>query len=214
MKRTAILFVLAAALSSCGDKPETTETPKAVDSAATAAPAAEATPAPPALDSATKAKNAETYMMPGEMQKLMASMNGKWSGDVTMYVPTESKSKVTIEYNMIMGGRFQVMKYKGTMMGMPFEGMGTMGYDNLRKVFTNTWIDNMSTSVMYMEGNYDAATKTIDMKGKSTDPETGAQGEMRQVMKMLDDKTTIMEMYMTPPGGQEMKFMESKNTKG
>ena len=212
MKHTAILLFFIAALSSCNSASENKEA-TAPPADTTAAAPKEETPAIPTLDSATKAKNAMDFMTPGEMQNMMASMNGKWNCDVTMYMPTESKSKMTMENSMIMGGRFQVSKHKGEMMGQPFEGTSTMGYDNLRKVFTSAWVDNMSTSVIYMEGTYDAGTKTITMTGKATDAETGDQYEMKQVLKVIDDKTNILEMYMTPQGGQEMKFMESKNTK-
>lgn len=34
---------------------------------------------------------------------------------------------------MIFGGRYQLSNYKGNFMGMPFEGMSIMGYDNAKK---------------------------------------------------------------------------------
>lgn len=117
----------------------------------------------------------------------------------------EQKSAGTMEYKMVMGGRFQQATYKGTMLGQPFEGSRLLGYDNLRKVFTNSWVDNMSTAVMYMEGTYDEASKTISLKGKNTNPETRRLCDMRQTMKMIDDKTQLMEMYAIPEGGKEMR---------
>jgi hypothetical protein len=36
---------------------------------------------------------------------------------------------------------------------MPFEGISTLGYDNAKKTFFSTWIDNMGTGMMVMEGN-------------------------------------------------------------
>ena len=46
------------------------------------------------------------------------------------------------------------------MMGMPFQGMSTMAYDNGKKTFMSTWIDNMGTGILETEGTYDAGTKT------------------------------------------------------
>ena len=77
--------------------------------------------------------------------------NGEWNEEVTMWMapgapPTVSKA--TAKNEMIMGGRYQLSKSTGTMMGMPFEGMSTVGYDNAKKQFTSTWIDNFGTGTM------------------------------------------------------------------
>ncbi len=36
-------------------------------------------------------------------------------------------------------------------MGMPFEGMGIDGYDNLAKQYVSTWVDNMGTGIMNID---------------------------------------------------------------
>jgi hypothetical protein len=51
----------------------------------------------------------------------------------------------TCTNTMILGGRYQQSMIKGNMMGMPFEGMGLLGYDNAQKLFYSTWVDNMGT---------------------------------------------------------------------
>lgn len=53
------------------------------------------------------------------------------------------------------------------MMGMPFEGHGTLAYDNHRKMFVSTWIDNMGSGIMVLEGTYDDASKTLTLMGKN-----------------------------------------------
>jgi hypothetical protein len=209
MKKTFILL-FAAAIVGCNNADNTAEsTTTAVATDTTAAVTTTETPAPaPKLDSATIMKNMADFMTPGEMQKMLASMNGRWSARVvTWWEDKSDTSTATVEYSMLMGGRFQQMKLKGTMMGMPFEGMGITGYDNLRKVMTNSWTDNMSTSVMYMEGPYDATAKSFELKGKGTNPETGGTTDMREVFKIIDDKTQHMEMYGMHEG-KEVKMLE------
>ena len=111
-----------------------------------------------------------------------------------------------------MGGRYLVSTTKGEMMGMPFEGMSIMGFDNAKKVYTSTWIDNMGTGIMMSEGKYDEANKTIHMTGKMSDPATGKDMEIRQEIKTPDAKTQITEMYCKQ-NGQEFKNMEIKLTR-
>ena len=70
-----------------------------------------------------------------------------------------------------MDGRYQQTTTTGSFMGMPFHGMSTTGYDNAKKVFFTTWIDNMGTGLMYGEGKWNNATKSIDFKGKTMEPD-------------------------------------------
>ena len=178
-----------------------------------AAPAGETPQAMP--DSAAMAKAWEAYMTPGDMHKLMASMDGKWDAEMTFWMtpdapPTTHKS--TSEVKTILGGRYQETVYKGKMDGMDFEGHGTMGYDNAKKKFISTWIDNMGTGMMISEGTYDEASKSISMSGKSMDPSMGKELETRSVHKMVDDKHHVMEMFCTVDG-KEFKNMEIKLSK-
>ena len=156
-------------------------------------------------------KSWQTYMTPGEVHKMLSESNGVWSEEVTMWMdptapPTKSKAKVT--NRMIFGGRYQESKHVGTMDGKPFEGLSILGYDNAKKIFQNTWIDNMGTGIMYVEGTWDEAAKTIHFTGKCVDPMSGKDMMIRQEFILVDDNNQKMEMYMTMAGQAEMKSME------
>lgn len=219
MKKTALLLALVAVIG-CNNTSETkeeTSTSKTTVDTTTAAAAKPAETPPPPMDSAAMMKAMQDYMTPGEMHKWMASMNGKWDAQVISWMKGPDKnpdtSKASGENKMVMGGRYQQTNFKGMMMGMPFEGLGMMGYDNAKQKFVNTWIDNMGTGIMEMEGTYDPATKTLNMSGKSTDPMTKKDCDMREVFTMTDDKHQTLEMYGTQPGQKEMKMMEIHYTK-
>jgi hypothetical protein len=152
----------------------------------------------------------QAYMTPGDVHKMLAKSDGKWKEDVSMWMqpgapPTKSTS--TCVNKMIMGGRYQESRHTGNMMGQPFEGISTVGYDNARKVLVSTWIDNMGTGIMYMEGTWDAASKSATFKGKATDPMTGKEMDVREVFTIVDDNTQKMEMFNVM-NGQEFKTME------
>jgi Protein of unknown function (DUF1579) len=157
----------------------------------------------------------QDYMTPGDVHKMLASFDGEWNEDITMWMDPKAppqKSTSTCTNKMILGGRYQESKHTGNMMGMPFEGIGTLAWDNSKKMFVSTWVDNMGTGIMYMEGNWDANKKTMELRGKQTDPTTGKDMKVREVMKIVDDKTQMMEMYMEA-GGKEYKSMEIKFTR-
>jgi hypothetical protein len=215
MKKIPILFVAAAIIGCNNTGNETAKTPKADSPAVASAPAKTETPAPPPMDSATAMKKWKEYMTPGDMHKMLAASDGKWTTEITSWEDENKppqKSTGTCENKMILGGRYQESIHKSDMMGMPFESRSMTGYDNSRKVFVNTWQDNMGTGIIYMEGAYDAATKTLTLKGQCDDPVKG-KIQMRQTLKMIDDKNKFMELYAASAGGKETKLIEMKFVK-
>lgn len=167
-------------------------------------------------EEAAMMKNWQAYMTPGEIHTMLAKSNGEWTEDIVMWMDPSTppqKSTASCTNTMIMGGRYQQSTHKGNFNGMPFEGMSWLGYDNAKKIFMSTWIDNMGTGIMYMEGTYDAATKTVTSKGKSVDPMTGKDMMVRETFTLVDDNNQMMTMYMTPEGGKEYKSMEIKFTR-
>ena len=168
------------------------------------------------MDSAAMMKAWQSFMTPGDMQKMLAKSEGVWNEEVTTWMDPgkpPQKSTSTCTNKMVLNGLYQESVHKGTVMGMPFEGHGTVGYDNAKKVFVSSWIDNMGSGIMYTEGTWDNASKSLVMKGKMTDPLTGKDTDVKEVMKFIDDNNQTMEMYVPGPDGKEMKTMEIKFTR-
>lgn len=152
---------------------------------------------------------------PGESHQMLAKSAGTWTGTVTMWMqpgapPTVSQAQATNE--MIMGGRYLKSTNSGNVMGMPFEGVGITGYDNVKKQFVNSWIDNMGTGIMTLTGTWDAASKSIVYTGSEPDPATGKDTPVKEVWRFVDDDNQVMEMYSVMDG-KEVKSMEIKYTR-
>ena len=168
------------------------------------------------MDSAAMMQAWMAYAKPGEMHEMFAKFDGEWEGEITMWVEPgkpPTKNSGTAVNKMVLGGLYQESKYLGTFNGMPFEGKSLLAYDNAKKKFLSTWIDNFGSGIMIMEGTWDAKNKTIHFLGKQADPLTGQDMEVREIFKIIDDDTQMMEMYMTPVGGDEFKTMEIKYTR-
>jgi len=216
MKQKLIAFVAAAILfAACNNekKKDGDKKDNASDTAKTGENGMNGTTMP---DSATMMKNWQEYMTPGEVHTMMAKWDGTWSGDVTMWMAPgvpEQKSTSTAVNKMIMNGLYQESNHSGDMMGMPFSGKSTVAYDNHRKEFVSTWIDNMGSGIMVMKGTWDEATKTINMKGKMVDPGTKMDTDVRETFKIIDDNTQEMEMFVMTPDGKEFKTMNIKYTR-
>lgn len=171
-------------------------------------------PGPP--DSATQAqmmKAWEDFATPGDMHKWMAKGAGSWSCDsVAQWMDPAAPptySKASSNEKMIMNGLYSEGEFSSNMMGMPMTGKSITGYDKVKKKFVSTWIDNMGSGIVRMEGSYDEATKTLNMSGKQSDPGTGGESDIRQEQKWVDDNTYILTMYGTGHDGKtEQKFMQ------
>lgn len=207
MKRIAFfLSLIAFGFTSCNNDSKTETT--ATDT--TAAPTTTTEQTAPPMDSAAMAKAWQDFAKPGDMHKWMASHAGTWEAEITSWGggPEPSKSKATETVKMVMNGLYQEGNLSGNMMNMPFVGKSILAYDNAKKQFALSWIDNMGSGLMMMTGEYDAATKTLNLKGTQTDPGTGKDMNVRQEQKFIDDDHYVLTMYGDGPDGKEMKFME------
>jgi len=155
------------------------------------------------------------YATPGDIHKMMAKSVGDWSCAVTMWMAPGAQpmnSTTEAKNEMILGGRYLHQTNTGSFMGQPFEGISTTGYDNAKKIFVNTWIDNMGTGIMYLTGTWDAASSSIIFTGNMVDPSSGKDIAVKETLKIVDDNHEELTMYMMT-GGQEYKSMDIKMTK-
>jgi hypothetical protein len=212
MIRSTLSICLAASLlMACNNGDEATKA--TTPDSTTETKKEEPPPPPPAVDSATAAKNWQAYMTPGKEHAMMAKWVGTWTGEVSMWMAADAppmKSVTTAKNKMVLGGRYQVSEHSGNFNNMPFEGRSMLAYDNHKKVFVSSWIDNMGTGVMTLEGPWDETSKSITLTGKMVDPSTGSETDAKEVFKIVDDNNQVLEMYVKGSDGKEFKTMEIK----
>lgn len=149
-------------------------------------------------------------MTPGENHQWLATMNGNWDATVTMWMdPSQppNVSKATTKNEMIMNGLYQRSAHSGNMMGMPFMGEAITAYDNAKKEFLATWIDNFGSSIMMLKGSLNEAGNALTMEGKMMDPASGQDMHVKQVTEKISDDSYKFTMYMVM-NGQDIKNME------
>jgi hypothetical protein len=218
MKKTLFTIcsatMLFAACNNAGDASKTTSDTASTTTTTTDAAKDEAFVP---VDSATMMKAWMAAATPGEPHKMLAKGDGNWTAETTMWetegaAPTTSTGESSNK--MVLGGRYQMINFKGNMMGMPFEGMAITGYDNVKKKFVSTWIDNMGTGVMNMEGTWDEGSKSMTLNGTMLDPATGKTCNLKEVFTMVDDDHQTMEMWGPDmKTGKQFKNMEIKYTR-
>lgn len=152
---------------------------------------------------------------PGPQHAAMAAMAGSYRADVKSWMdptadPVVSSGKT--EFKMILGGRYLVQHYSGSMMGQEFEGIGLTAYDNLQKQYVSTWVDNMGTAIMITKGNYDESGKVLTTMGELIDAATGAPVTVKSVSTTVSEDELRFEMFIIQ-GDQEMKNLEITYTR-
>ena len=217
MKKTIVVIsFLAVALAGCNNTPVKETTTQKSDSTTTTTTMAAPATAQPQTDSATIAKNLVENTTPGDMQKMLDSLSGKWTGEVSSWYGEHApaqKNTTECENKMILDGRYLQRTRTQEVNGKTMEGMGIIGYDNAKKMFVSSWQDNLSTGIMYLEGPYDAATKTITLKGKWMNPATGSNTDVKETFKIIDDNTHQVALYKVNEGGSDFKCWEMNLTR-
>jgi len=160
---------------------------------------------------------------PGENHKLLATGLGHWTYVVKMWMdpsapPTESSgSSVAKE---AMGGRYVLTEHTGKMQ-MPgadgklteveFKGMAIEAYDNVKKKFVSSWIDNMGTGILLSEGDYDAVGRKFTYLSEY-EMMPGMKTKVRETITINDKDHRTFEFFENR-GGTEVKTMEIKYTR-
>jgi hypothetical protein len=153
----------------------------------------------------------EAAAAPGPEHAMLAKNAGRWNATVKSWMDPQGEPEVsegTEESEMIFGGRYLSSHFKGSMMGQPYEGMGTLGYDNVKKKYVGTWFDTMSTGIMSFEGDYNPETKEMVCHGRFTDAMTGQEQQCRMVSRFVSDDQHVFEMWGPDPTGRDVKWME------
>lgn len=152
-------------------------------------------------------------MAPNENHAYLAGYAGSWDVTTTAWMAPRAEptvSKGAMEASMILGGRYLLMKYAGTMFGQPFEGMQIVGYDTMAKKFVTFWIDNTGTAFYLTSGTRDEAAGVETQYGEWPDPMTGGSSKVKGVTRTVSSDEFVYEMYMIGDDGDEFKSLENR----
>ena len=151
---------------------------------------------------------------PGPEHAILKEHVGVWDATVQSFVapgqpPMTSKG---VETSTMVGDFWLVSDFKSEMMGSPFVGHGTMGYDPAKKKYVSTWVDSMTPSLSVGESDYDPGTRTftgwmdgVDFGGKPT--------KVKAVTVWKDPAVRVFTMSMKGPDGKDATAMRITYTR-
>jgi uncharacterized protein DUF1579 len=161
-------------------------------------------------------KKAEAAGQPGPAHKALDALVGDWNVDARCWMapdgpPTENKGTAKVRW--ILGNRFVQEDFSGEFMGKPFHGIALTGYDNMKKKYVGSWVDDMGTGMFISEGTADTDGKGFTFQGKMDDPMTGQMNKpIKFVIRILDPDKHTFEMHDLTLG-EKTKTMEMTYTR-
>lgn len=167
---------------------------------------------PPSMTAEQQAQMAayQKSITPGAQHKQLEYFAGNWTAKTQVWMDPKGpaqESTGTSRGEVVYGGRFVVMTYTGTFWGQPFTGQATLGFDNTRGKFFNTWVDSMATGFWLAWGDYDKASNAWTFLGEMPDPlQPATTLKVRQVMRIYNDRHYGFDWYEIR-GGKETRTM-------
>lgn len=144
---------------------------------------------------------------PTAEHRLLKEHAGKWKVACRFYMepgkpPMESDATEKIE---MVGDFWTVSRYEAQMMGAPFVGSATMGFEPHSGKFVSTWVDSMMPVHCTFTGKLKG--DTIVLEGEFFSCMTNSVLKHRATEKHISKDERIFEMFCTMPDGKEIKMM-------
>jgi hypothetical protein len=144
---------------------------------------------------------------PTAEHKLLKEHAGTWKVSCKFYMdPTQPPMEVEAKETVEMVGEFWTLsRHESSMMGMPFVGRATIGYEPHSGKYVSTWIDSCSPALCHFTGTIKGDTLT--MTGDAWSCMTQSVLKHRTTEKRISKNERIFEMFCTMPDGKEVNIM-------
>jgi len=145
----------------------------------------------------------------GKFHELLKQFEGTWEtkSEFQMAPDQVLKSKGTATEKFAVGGLFLITDVKSEMEGVgPFDAHSIWGYDEHKKKYTGSWVDNMSTAIWPFEGTVDDAGKVFTLAMEGPDPASGKLFKLRLIHEITGKDTRKLTIFMPGQDGKEMEM--------
>jgi hypothetical protein len=179
--------------------------------------AAEKAKNPPRIESLSKA-SMQALFAASEMPRqneVLVQLTGEWNFDLTFRANKNAAPELSTGYavnkmifdNLFLSSDMNVLLNIGGQ-NIPYKGLGYIGYDTDRKVFSSVWLDAAHTGMTTGAGEYDKSKKTLEQSGKLVFPLMKMERKYRTKIAFIDSETYRMTLYLNGDDGKEYKVVE------
>lgn len=167
-------------------------------------------------------KNMQAQGALNENHGYLKQLEGEWDCATKMWMAEGAppqEDKFTSSAKVSFDGHFLIEKLQGNMNfgegvpPMPFTGMSIIGYDNFKKQFTSTWLDNMTSGIMNQTGSASQGGKVFTFEGEGYCCMNNKICDFKSVCTIIDANTRKFEMWGPDDSGKMFKGMEITYTR-
>jgi hypothetical protein len=145
-----------------------------------------------------------------EQHEFLSRFAGQWEFDGEAYLqpdqpPEKSTGKMT---GRMIGGLWAVVDVTGEMVGHPYHGQGTFGYDSKKQKYIGTWVDSMSEFIWRYEGVADG-NKLVLLSSGPNPAEPDKMLNARDTWEFTSDDEVLLTGEFEGPDGKMMTVMKA-----
>jgi uncharacterized protein DUF1579 len=169
----------------------------------------------PQMDEAAMMAAWQKAMTPGANHQRLEPFVGSWNARTTFCMSPdapEQTSEGTSENRWVLGGRYLEQRYQGIAMGMPMEGIGFTGFDNVQGKYVGTWMDSFGTGLMNSLGVGKPSDDQIPSEAEAFDP-SGKRVRFSCQMRVRDNDHHTFEMWTKAPNGKRFRTLYIEYTR-
>jgi hypothetical protein len=146
---------------------------------------------------------------PTKEHEWLKKFAGEWNTVTEIYMePGKPPMKATgTETAKMLGGFWVVGENKGEMMGAPFTGMMTFGYDPQKKKYVGTWVDSNTSMLWQYLGTVDGSGRILTLETEGFCPMEGKVCQFRDTIEFKSDDQRVMTGERQSTDGKWTKMM-------
>lgn len=119
---------------------------------------------------------------------------GEWDIETEIFMePGKPPVKMKgTESAKMLGGFWVVGENQGEMMGAPFTGIMTFGFDPQKKKYTGTWVDSNTSALWQYLGTVDASGKVLTLETEGFCPMEGQVCQFKDTIEFKSPDHRVM----------------------
>jgi hypothetical protein len=141
---------------------------------------------------------------------------GTWETEMECTMGTDKEPMKTkgTETARMLGGFWLIAETKADMMGQPFTGVMTLGYDPAKKSYVGTWTDSMTSYMWTYTGTVNEAGDTLTLNSEGPCPMQGGKiCKFKEVMTITGKDTKTFTSSIQGDDGKWTQMMTAKSTR-
>lgn len=140
----------------------------------------------------------------------LAQLVGAWDIQFKVFMDPDQPPSVSAGTDTVraLGGNWIIAQTETTMMGTPYEGVMSLGYDAEQARFHGTWIDSFGGHMWIYEGTLNDAGDTLTLRTEGPSLEVpGETAQYKEIIQVTGDDSRTFNSYYESGDGSWVKIV-------